>query len=267
MESRELLSGLLPSLNTRTSEFAPRDVTDALHKATTHDIRQVDLRLGAPMPEARAQHALGKLQGERHANVIAGPVRSGGASSKAVPVDDTVQLFKDAAFSVKINQVDYAAEFKPRQTLGTKSPNIWNLTETSPSLPRGFSGQVFDLYFQNGSGLLGGNKPPKSLDIQISKVKLTQLVAYKEIYFYYTTGPDNTPVTGIHSAKDLKSITVGKAPTGDFDVFDVPISPKTGTTVFVSLSLPSYKTNLESLGVNPATVTGIHFGVWATTPA
>ena len=49
MESRDLLSGLTPALNIRTSEFVLPKGTDALHRATTHDVRHVDARLGAVM--------------------------------------------------------------------------------------------------------------------------------------------------------------------------------------------------------------------------
>jgi len=279
MESRALLSGFLPSLNTRTSGFVPRDVTDAMHTATTHEIRQVDARLGALMPEARAQHALGKPQGDVHASVIGGQVRSGGAARPAVPLDASNLFQPGSSFTVRFNQFPKGPNYPARPAEITLRPyaqtwtgSTWSLT-TTLSTPTS-AGQVLNLHFQNTNGMPDGNKlriaigegSPNPTPIEFTP-KVTPKVRFARVYVYFTTG-ENMPVKGIRSALDL---TVKTAPQGGFEVFEQKYK-MTGNSFSESFTLNDYEAELRALNVlkpkeKPDVVTGIDFGIWVSTPA
>ncbi len=196
MEPRELLSGLTPAPSTERNEVAGRIVTDALDKATTHDISHVDARLGVltAKAEARPQRALVKLQADPHARALDAQSHADIATSKAFPRASSLIFNEDQTFSFRVNGQTYVVSGPPNGSWETTFIAGGTLTVTPKLLntANGFRTEVLDLNFQFGSPLVsmnGGtfNIGPIGLP---TNIQVLQKVKWTRLYMYFTHGSD-----------------------------------------------------------------------------
>jgi hypothetical protein len=293
MESRDLLSGLTPALDLGTSEIVPPGGTEAVAKATSHDIEHVDARHGAVMSVARGQGLLGETRGDVHTNVIGGHVHPGIAPSAAVPavssLFDTSATFSvtglNPTTSTQATQVGFAGF---AQNAG--NPTTSKVTVTSTSLGRGNS-EVLDLFFQRTP--VGPSAPPLNVGNTLSvgrpspiKLNLTGNQKVTVRYFLYFSTATGIQQTSIDLNKEIRFggttpvMRVERNPLNQTKVFfslkDETRTARDGTLVLTDFSccgkffeLGDYTNNLKTLGLvsqptNP--LNGIHFDA-VVTPA
>ncbi len=172
-------------------------------------LRHLDAHPGVLVAEARAEHALVKLEGDAHAHALAGRLNSGGPSGKATPA--VSQFFATGAtFSFRFASPAQTGVINPGVT---QYFNGFSLTVTPIGLNEGSGREVLKLDFQASTTLLklaGSDTFTFGPFGSPTTIPVARPARGTGLFFYFTS--NGSPVSGYKESKYFPDFKVSRAP-------------------------------------------------------